>query len=44
MIQDVDAKKADNITMDNQQTIQLESNGNKIGDTIGINRVINLDE
>lgn len=44
MIQDVDAKKADNITMDNQQNIQLESNGNKIGDTIGINRVISLDE
>ena len=44
MIQDVDAKKADNITMDSQQTIQLESNGNKIGDTISINRVINLDE
>ena len=44
MIQDIDAKKADNITIDNKQNIQLESNGELIGDSIGINRVVNLDE
>ena len=44
MIQDIDAKKADNITIDNKQSIQLESNGELIGDSIGINRVVNLDE
>lgn len=44
MIQDVDAKKADNIIIDNDQNIQLESNGELIGDSIGINRVISLDE
>lgn len=44
MIQDVDAKKADNITIDKGQNIQLESNGELIGESIGINRVINLDE
>ena len=44
MIQDIDAKKADNITIDNKQNIQLESNGELIGDSIGINKVVNLDE
>lgn len=42
-LQELKVQKADNITINNNQEIQLEAEGNLIGNKIQINDVINLD-